>query len=248
MKKIFRLFVILSLVLIFPVNAYNKTGARLEDNSGYKNICTRNDSNNYGVEKKWSMTDSKKKYASKTPCVDAKDKVYDFSDILTDDEENQIKKLIEEYSRKYNMDIIFVSYNLPYTNDKANDDFLADFYDYNSFGMDYSKYNGLAIFRNTYADDPYVRIMTFGEAQLYLYDTRFDTLMPGIKPYFSRNDYVGAFEYIIDYYGKCVKNGKLQGYRIGSNGQLQKVIPFDVSNILKYALFVGAVLAVIGGN
>ena len=65
--------------------------------------------------------------AKNTPCVDAKDKVYDFSDILDTSEELEIASLMEAYSKKYNMDIIFVSYNLPYTYDMKNDEFLADF-------------------------------------------------------------------------------------------------------------------------
>ena len=248
MKKIFRLIIILSLVVLLPVNAvtttaskttstttknyysyymtsttfYNKTGAKVEDNSGYTNLCTRNASNNYGVNKKWDMTQSRISYALNTPCVDVNDKIYDFSLILKEEEVTNIKYLIDSYREKYNIDIIFVSYNLPYTNDHDNEDFIADFYDFNDFGLGHDNYDGLAIFRNTYYKDPYVRIMTFGDAQLYLYDTRYDSLISGVASYFKSNDYDGAVKYTLSYYDSCVSKGPLKGYYIDDMGYIKR--------------------------
>ena len=107
-------------------------------------------------------------------------------------------------ARTYNTQFLFLSLN-----PRIHDDFLADFYDYNSFGIEHKNHDGLAIFRNTYAQDPYVRIMTFGEAQLYLYDTRYDDLIDGVKSYFIGNDYKGATKYILNYYERCVNKGQL---------------------------------------
>ena len=207
MKKIFRLIIILTLVIVLPVNAAttttttkkinyvlsttyaNKTGAKLEDNSGYTNLCKRDTSNNYGVTKKWEFnTDYRINRALNTPCVDVNDYVYDFSDVLSEEDEIYIKESLMEFSKEFNMPAIFVSYNLPYTNDKDNEDFIADFYDYNSFNDDDNNYDGIAIFRNSYALDPYVRIMTFGDAQMYLYDSRYDSLISGVKSYFLVNN------------------------------------------------------------
>ena len=201
----------------------NKTGAKLEDNSGYKETCARTAANNYGVNKKWDMSSkSRQQYASKTPCVDSKDKVYDFSDILTESEEAKIKELLNTYSKKYNMDVIFVSYNLPYTEDKTNEDWLADFYDFNDFGLDYEKYDGIAILRNTYDKDPYFQILSFGEAQMYLYDTRFDGLVNGVRDYFKTQDYVDAVKYIMNYYDNCYKQGPLEGYYVNDMGYIKR--------------------------
>lgn len=207
----------------FTTTAINNTGARLTDNSGYQETCTRDSSNNFGVNKKWDMTNkSRQQYALSTPCVDVKDKVYDFSDILTSEEEIAIKATMESYSDKYHMDIIFVSYNLPYHIDKDNEDWLADFYDFNDFGLEYEKYDGIAIFRNTYDLNPYYQILSFGETQMYLYDSRYDHIVEKVGSYFRAKNYTGAVDKILSYYDSCYYKGPLKGYYIDDMGYIKR--------------------------
>lgn len=243
MKKVFITFLsILSLILINPVYAetvtsedidtniedvsesttiYNKTGARLEDNSGYQNLCTRTSSNNYGVKKKWDMSDSTRiNYAQNTPCVDSKDKVYDFSDLLTLEEENEMKKLMDEYSKKYNMDVIFVSYNLPYTNDDDNLYFADDFYDFNSFGLDYDKYDGVVIFRNTYYADPFYTVISEGEAQIYLTGNRLSNIEDYIYDDFVARRYVEGVKSVLNELDYYYKIGPEKGYYVDDMGKV----------------------------
>ena len=47
---------------------------------------------NYGVKKDWKITESNKQNVLNTPAVDASEKLYDFSDVLTDEDEQTIKE------------------------------------------------------------------------------------------------------------------------------------------------------------
>ena len=65
------------------------------------------------------------------------------------------------------MEMVFVSIDMPYNYDSKNEEFAADFYDYNDFGLNFDKYNGILLLRNNYSSDRYYDIYTFGDAQLY---------------------------------------------------------------------------------
>ena len=71
MKKIFKT-IILTILIMLPLTL--KAEITLKE---------RNESNNYGVNKKWTITDSNINNVKQTKYVDSKDKIYDFSDVLT---------------------------------------------------------------------------------------------------------------------------------------------------------------------
>ena len=58
-----------------------------------------------------------------TPCVDDMDKVYDFADLLTDEEETNLYNLIMEYIEKTNYDLAVVTID---NNPKSNEVDYAD--------------------------------------------------------------------------------------------------------------------------
>ena len=195
----------------------NPTGAKLEDNSGYTNLCTRNESNQYGIKKKTKKSlDSIKNYVMNTPCVDAKDKVYDFSDILTTEEEDSIRQLFNEYSEKYKLDIVFVSYNLPYTVDNDNLYFADDFFRFNDFGLDYDHNDGILIFRNTYASDPFYTVISEGDAQLYMSGSRLSDIEDAIYSDFKGGHYLTGIKYVLNkieyYHDKPIKGKVVDEY------------------------------------
>ena len=214
MKKIkFLLFIILLFIFIPSVNAKVTTYAR-------------NDQNNYGVNKKWEITDKNKANVLRTPLVDASEKIYDFSGVLTNDEIQTLKAKIDEFREKYNTEIVIVTYSLPYTNDSENEDFAADFYDYNDFGKDYEKYDGILLFRNTYEADPYYDMYTFGDAQLYFTHAEYDRILDGIYNNLHAGNYLYGFSSFINYVTSDYENGipwELRNYRVDENGYLYKI-------------------------
>ena len=62
----------------------------------------RNVLENYGVNKKWVIDEYNKFEVLNTLCVDAKQKIYDFSDILTEEEEKELKsKRIKRLTKNF---------------------------------------------------------------------------------------------------------------------------------------------------
>ena len=214
MKKIrVLLFILLLFVFIPSVNAKVTT-------------YNRNEENNYGVKKKWEITEKNKANVLRTPLVDSSEKIYDFSGVLTVAEIQTLKAKIDEFREKYNTEIVIVTYSLPYTNDSENEDFAADFYDYNDFGIDYEKYDGILLFRNTYEADPYYDMYTFGDAQLYFTHAEYDRILDGIYPSLHSGNYLYGFNTFINYVISDYEYGipsELKNYRVDENGYLYKI-------------------------
>ena len=163
-------------------------------------IHTRSESNNWGVNKHWNITSSNLGNIQSTPLVDSSKKVYDFADILTDSEEKEVYSRISQFIEKTNMDMVFVSIDMPYSDDLKNENFASDFYDYNDFGINFSNYSGILLLRNNYSFDKYYDMYTFGDAQLYFDDDRYNSILDGIYDKFHS----GAYSYGIDMFiSKC---------------------------------------------
>lgn len=202
MKKI-KLFIIaiISFILLTP-NAFAEV-----------QTYTRTYENNYGVNKHFIIDNKNLNYVLSTPYVDASLKIYDFANILTEDEQNSLLKLINEFREKYNTEIIIYTVNKPYNYDKYNEDLAADFYDFNDFGLDFDYYNGIVLYRNAYSSDPYYDIYTFGEAQLYFNDYRYNELLDDAYNLISGKSYLAGFTKMINYINNYYKKGKPRDYQ-----------------------------------
>ena len=214
MRKII-LFIFSFLLLITPLKA-----TELGHNSdGYE----RNESNNYGVNKKWKINDSNIDNVKRTPYVNAKEKIFDFADILSSDDEKNINELINGFIKETGLDFVFVSIDMPYSSDSENDEYAYDFYDYNDFGINNENYGGIIIVRNKNESDPYYVASLFGEAQLYCNETRLDYLLDDIYDSFKNGDYkAGVSLFIhrfISYYNEGYDENK---YYIDENGSLKE--------------------------
>ena len=127
MKKLSK--ILLAILIVFlNINIYN---AQVYTKN-------RNSLSNYGVNKKWNINNNHLDNILNTPYVDASEKVYDFSEILTVTEENVLKQKIDNFVELTNMDMVIVTENIPYSIDTVNEEYAADFYDYNDFGIDFT--------------------------------------------------------------------------------------------------------------
>lgn len=214
MKKIVSFIILIFIIMLIPYNA----NALVE-------TFDRTSDNNYGVNKHWNINDSNMSNVTSTPYVDAKDKIYDFSDILTEDEEKILYTKINNFISTTNMDMVIVTYNLPYTIDSKNEIFAADFYDYNDFGIDFDKYSGVLLFRNTYELDRYYDIYTFGDAQLYFDYDRLNSTLDNIYYDFVNDSYLsGMSTFIRDmttYYSEGI-DSDYKDYYVDEDGFLHK--------------------------
>lgn len=179
MKKLKQLIIITICLLIniTIVSASTKTYERTEENK-------------YGVNKHWNITNNNIGNVKNTPYVNANEKIYDFANILTEEEEKEIYERINNFIKETHIDMVFVSIDMPYYNDSQNEEYAADFYDYNDFGIDFTNYSGILLLRNKYSRDPYFDMYTFGDAQLYFSQARHDDILDTIYDYFYKdNDY-----------------------------------------------------------
>ncbi len=224
------LFVICLFSFIFNVNASTMTYNR-------ENI------DNYGVNKKWKITEKNKQNILRTPLVDAREKIYDFSNILSDEDEKLIYNKIVAFTKKTGMDVVILTNSIPYTEDKVNEDYASDFYDYNDFGIDFENYSGLILFRNTYASDPYYSVYWFGEAQLY-YTSRTDYILDNIYIDFKSGNYVSGLNNFFNMINRYYDDGipyEMQEYFIDDMGFLKKKYQVPWS----WALLVSAIGTII---
>lgn len=208
MKKIY--LILLTVILLLALNVKAST-----------NTKERTEANNYGVTKE---TDYSTRLDSimKTKYVDASEKIYDFSDILTDEEEKELKELIDKFIEKTKMDLVIVTDNLPYVNDNDNVTYAEDFYDYNDFGLETKHYDGIVLFRNTYQLDPYYDMTLTGEAQLY-YTPRIDDILDTIYNEIKTKQYYNGFKHFItllDNYYEAGKPSEMEGYTLDDTGHL----------------------------
>ena len=213
MKKIKYFLLPLLLFLIINVNAVE--------------LKERTEENNYGVSKKWEMNSEKYEYAKKTPYVDAAEKIYDFSDILTDEEEKELKSKIDELIEKYHMEVIILTYDYAYSEDSDNSYFASDFYDFNDFGLDFDNYSGVLLFRNTYESNPYYDMFSFGKAQLKYYDSRMSDILDDIYNDIHSKNYLEGFNKWltdVDSYGNYEE---LENYNLDEMGHLVKIRKFN---------------------
>lgn len=208
-KKLISIFTIFLFFLGISVNAGTNT-------------YDREELPNYGVNKKWKITESNKQEILNTYAVNASEKIYDFSNILTDSEEKELKLKVDEFIKKYKTDVAIVIDDYAYSSDYENENFIANFYDYNDFGMDYNN-SGIVLFRNTYSRDPYYNIYMFGDAQLYISKERADATLDNIYDYLHSKNYLEGFTKFIDdltmYYRQGIPK-EMSKYEVDEMGYL----------------------------
>ncbi len=213
MKKLVKI-IILTILLILPFSL--KAEVTLKE---------RNEANNYGVNKKWSITDSNIDNVKNTKYVDASEKIYDYSNVLTEEEKVELKSLIDDYITKTKMDMVILIDSLPYVLDSENEDYAVDFYDYNDFGIDFENYSGVILFRNTYETDPYFNVYMFGNAQLYYSYERSENMLDAIYPDLKNKNYMDGFSSFVDIYKNYYEQGipsEYKNYYIDDMGYLKK--------------------------
>lgn len=212
MKKIL-LTIIMFLVLLTPIYAEE----RGSNSDGY----VRNETNNYGVSKNISVNSNNMNDVLKTPYVDSSKKIYDFANILTNEEEYELKSLIDNIIKTTGLDFVFVSVDMYYYDDDENEKYAQDFYDYNDFGLNNDKNGGIVLYRNVYSSNPYYVSVYTGEAQLYCNEKCSDYILDEIYDNFHSGSYKNGIIQFINlfntYYNKGYDKDK---YYIDENGSL----------------------------
>ncbi len=208
MKKIF-----LSLLLfLFGISICSAT-----------EVYDREKLDNYGVNKDIKINDNNLKDILNTKAVDASLKIYDFADIVNDDEEENLKELALEFVDKTGFDLVIVTDDFYNYYDEDNYEYAQNFYDYNDFGIKDKYYSGVLILRNSYEDYPFYSIRTFGEAQLYYAGDRTEDILDKTSSMIANKEYSKAFSEVIDLLSEYYDDGEssqYKGYKINKYGDL----------------------------
>lgn len=183
MKKVIKYFFVLLVTLLLidcpMVNAEVKTYERTEDN--------------LGIWDSINVTETNKQNILGTPKVDEAEKVYDFADLFTLDEEQQLYDKIQAYIEEFNMDMVIVTIN---ENSKSSSmEYADDFYDYNYFGINDSK-DGILFLIDM--DTRNIYISTTGKAINEYNDSRIDDMLDRAHGYMISEDYYEAAEAFIE--------------------------------------------------
>lgn len=188
------------------------------------NTYERKTEENYNSKKVDIDTDTKKKHVLNTPYVDASEKVYDFAEELTEEEEQKLYKKIMEFIDEYDTELIILTINKPFS-DEDNDAFADDFYDYNDFGIGFDKYDGIVLLHNAHYSNKYYNYYTFGNAQLYFGPQRDNKILDYIYNDLKNSKFYTGFDKFIDkaaYFYIQGRDPELKDYEVDNNGYLYK--------------------------
>ena len=183
MKKIIiKVFYLLCIIfLLFLISIIPTSAKEIK-------TCTRTESNLH--VKEGLINDNNLNAIMQTPCVDEVIKVYDFADLLTDDEEEQLYEEVSKYITKTNYDLVLVTINE--NNKDSAREYADDFYDYNEFGKD-SLRDGVLILIDM--DNRELYISTTGNA-IKMYD---DERLGIDEAYYNTNSVLDCgYDYIVN--------------------------------------------------
>ncbi len=196
------LLVLLLFVLVVPTIAYAST-----------NVLERDDTLNV-----WDDID-KSKYRTdilNTPRVDEKEKVYDYANLFTDEEEKQIFDKIQNYIEEYKMDLVVVT--IDHNNKISTERYGEDFFIFNYFGFEDKKRSGSLFIIDM--DQRNYHLITSGSMILYLDDNRVDDILDAVFYDVKNGKYFDAVSNVIsrlNYYGTSVPSSNAHVY-IDPNG------------------------------
>lgn len=148
--------------------------------------------------------------------VDSSLKIYDYGELLTDEQEVKIKSKIDDYIAKYNLDMVIVTKKNYYGNLKA---YGQDFYDYNDFGKG-KTHDGILLVLNVDNYGPIAEIVTTGEGIRMYDDARIDSILTSMSnsKYSGNAAIVEAFVDKSDYYASLGIPASNKNTYIDENG------------------------------
>lgn len=180
---------------------------------------------NYLVPDYVQVTEANKYYILSTPAVDASEKIYDFADLFTDDEEKKLFRQVSNYIKKYNMDLAIVTIS---SNEKSSiRTYAEDFYDYNEFGTNSTQDGSLLLID---MDNREIYLETTGAAISMYNSIRVDQILKVITSYMTDQEYyegTSKFVTIIKNYAqKGLPQSDENRYTINRDGQIVRDIPW----------------------
>jgi uncharacterized protein len=138
-----------------------------------------------------TVTEENKDNILNTPSVNEEEKIYDFADLYTDEEEKNLYSAVYDYTQRRNLDLVIVTIN---DNFESTQEYADDFYDYNNFGYGTDR-DGLLFLVDM--ENRYVYISATGGAMSLYPDVECNMITEQVYTYFSdQNYYDGTYQMI----------------------------------------------------
>lgn len=215
----------ISLVIIMFSNSY-ATSTYYSDEATYTDSSSTYNSNTY--------TTNSQTAKANTPVVDSTKKIYDYANLITKDEEEDLYNKVQEFINKYNMDMAIVTIN---SNPKSSSMAYADdFYDYNNFGKGANN-SGLLFLIDMQNRNMW--ISTTGDAIQIYTDSRINTILDYTYDKISNEDYNGCAQQFIEKASYFANKGIKGGSKVVT-------VPKMICNSLVFASIVTIVFICIG--
>lgn len=175
--------------------------------------------NNLGVSEKIFITPWKRETILNTPKVNSSEKIYDFADLYSEEEEIKLYNSVNNFIIETNMDMAIVTID---ENPKDNAmKYADDFYDYNDFGFD-GVFSGVLFLIDM--DTKEIWMSTTGNAILIYNDERINDILDYVINYKKNSDYKSTDIFIEQcrlYASKGILEGN-ENYYIDAQGRYRK--------------------------
>ena len=207
------------LLLLFVLSFFIYTNVFASSNT----FIRTND--NLRVPSRVQVTQDQVSTIMNTPSVSAKEKVYDFADLLTDAQEEELYKSLIEFNKQSGYDAVIVTTN-DLGNSKTTKEYADNFYYYNEF----SDVGLIFVIKKTESSSVYMCPKDYtGQSEIggIYSDSRIHETLKYLYENNVRNGdyYTACTNYVKILNGLYVNFGS-GNYRVSSNGEIIKNIPW----------------------
>lgn len=193
-------------------------------------VNTRTDGN-YLVPNDVIVTESNKNAILSTPAIDASEKIYDFAELFSASEEEQLYKSVKHFIDSTNIDYVIVTTSK--NTKETSKDYSKDFYNYNDF-----RYDGIILLIDR--DKKGIYMSTFGRAMELFSDTRMEPILKNVFSLTKEKKFYAAAKSFTTSISEIVKIGAIpkndEIVKVESDGKVK--VSKDV-HILRIVLFSG---------
>lgn len=149
----------------------------------------RTEENRYGIPERFELGETQKNHALMTYYVDSSTKVYDFTSLLSVEEEQELQEKIQNNFKNEDYDVVIIT--IPDLDSRSPREYAEDFYDYNEFNP-----NGILLLISLQSRDVY--IVTSGYGQILFDQSRTDSMIDTITPSLSSGEYFEAMNLFLE--------------------------------------------------
>ena len=135
-------------------------------------------------------------FLTNVKAIDSTLKIYDFNQSLTINQENELKKRVNSYIEKNNIDMALIT--IKHYETKTVEEYTKEFFDKNSFGKNDDK--STIIFVLDYTDEPVLEIFTNGKADDIYNNIKKDEIKKSVN---LNDSSYKVFNELIDEAEKC---------------------------------------------